>query len=95
MKINWKTRIKHPAFWIGLIGVIASPILAYNGIAYSDLTSWHGVGEVIMGFVSNPYLIGSVVVAVMSFLGLVTDPTTPGVGDSDLANSYTAPGKTE
>ena len=34
MKINWKVRVKSPQFWIGLVGVIASPILAYLGLGF-------------------------------------------------------------
>ena len=39
MKINWKVRVKSPQFWIGLVGVTASPILAYLGLGFEDLTT--------------------------------------------------------
>lgn len=79
--IDIKTRIKNPAFWVGLFGVVASPILAYNGLTFSDLTTWDGLGELIVSFVGNPFLIGSVITAVLGFLGVVVDPTTPGLTD--------------
>lgn len=74
-------RFKNPMFWIGLIGVILSPILAYNGMGYEDLVTWEGLGELLMSFISNPYLIGSVVLAVLGALGVVVNPTTPGITD--------------
>lgn len=91
MKINWKVRVKSPQFWVGLIGVIASPVLAYLGLGFEDLTSWKSVGEVFAAFFSNPYLIGTVIMAVLSFVGVLTDPTTKGVGDSQQALEYEKP----
>ena len=91
MKINWKVRVKSPQFWIGLVGVIASPILAYLGLGFEDLTTWSSIGEVFAAFVGNPYLIGTVVMAVLSFIGVLTDPTTKGVGDSEQALTYEKP----
>lgn len=82
-KIDWKARIKNPAFWIGIIGVAMSPVMAYMGLAYTDLTTWRSLGDVLIAFVSNPYLIGSVAVALMSSLGIIVDPSTPGLGDGD------------
>ena len=42
-------------------------------------------------FFSNPYLIGTVVMAVLSFIGVLTDPTTKGMGDSEQAMTYEKP----
>lgn len=89
--INWKVRAKSPQFWIGLIGVIASPVLAYLGIGFEDLTTWDSVANVFTQFFTNPYLIGTVVMAVLSFIGVLTDPTTKGVSDSEQALGYTEP----
>lgn len=91
MNINWKTRIKHPAFWIGIAGVIMSPILAYNGMDYADLTTWQSVGDLAIGFVKNPYLIGSTIMAVLGAIGVATDPNTAGLRDSNRAMEYEAP----
>ena len=95
MKINWKVRVKSPQFWIGLAGVILSPILAYLGLGFEDLTTWDSVGDVFVQFFTNPYLIGTVVMAALSFIGVLTDPTTKGVGDSEQALAYTVPKKDE
>ena len=45
-KINWKVRAKSPQFWIGMIGVVLSPVLAYLGIGFEDLTTWDSVANV-------------------------------------------------
>ena len=82
--MNWKVRIKNPYFWIGLVGVI----LTAMGIDAEMLTSWVLVKEAVIDLVSNPFMIGSVFVAV---LGVFVDPTTASIGDSDLAMSYTKP----
>lgn len=95
MKINWKVRVKSPQFWIGLIGVILSPVLAYLGLGFEDLTTWDSLGNVFAQFFTNPYLIGTVVMAVLSFIGVLTDPTTKGIRDSAQALAYTIPKKDE
>lgn len=45
-------------------------------------------GELIVGAISNPYVLSLVVVSVWNTLN---DPTTKGLGDSARAKSYTAP----
>lgn len=89
--INWKVRMQSPSWWLGMAGIVASPVLAYLGLAYSDLTTWSSVGNVFMQFVGNPYLIGTVVVAVLGAIGVTADPTTKGFGDSARAMTYTKP----
>lgn len=91
MRINLKVRAKNPTFWIGLIGAIGTPMLAYLGIAASDLTSWSSLGNLIIDFLTNPYLIGLVGLSVASFVGVLNDPTTKGWSDSDRAMHYDIP----
>lgn len=91
MNINWKVRFKNPTFWIGLIGAIGAPILAYLGLTAADLTTWESIGGVANAAITNPYLLGMVVLSVLSFLGIVTDPTTKGLGDSARALGYDEP----
>ena len=86
MKINWKVRFKNPYFIIGLIGVICCAI----GIDVSTLTSWTILLNNLKDLISNPFLLGSVIVAL---IGYVTDPTTAGFGDSKTALSYSKPKK--
>lgn len=91
MNINWAVRIKNPAWWVGLIGAIGTPVLAYMGIAASDITTWEGLGDVINETMSNPYLVSMVVLSVFSFVGVNIDPTTVGISDSARALGYEEP----
>ena len=84
MKLNLKVRVKNPYFWIGLGGVI----LTAMGISADMLTSWAAVWDALVNLVSNPFMLGSVVIAV---LGVVLDPTTAGIGDSEQAMTYSKP----
>lgn len=89
--INWKVRLHNPAGWLGMAGIVMSPVLAYLGLAYSDLTTWSSLADVFVKFISNPYLIGTVVVAVLGAIGVTIDPTTKGIGDSERAMTYDKP----
>lgn len=84
MKMNLKVRIKNPYFWIGLIGVI----LTAMGISPEMLTSWSILWQSIIDLVRNPFMIGSVILAVM---GVLVDPTTFGIKDSTQALTYSKP----
>lgn len=86
MKLNIPVRIKNPWFWVGLGGVV----LTAMGISPEMLQSWEAVAAAGKELISNPYMLGSTVIAV---LGVVLDPTTAGPGDSKQALSYRAPYK--
>lgn len=90
-KINWNVRLKNPAFWLGLAGVAVSPVLAYTGASLADFTTWQSVGQAVVETLKNPYLVGSILFAVLGFLGVTTDPTTKGMADSERALTYTEP----
>lgn len=84
MKLNIPVRFKNPWFWVGLIGVILSAM----GVSPEMFTSWSAVADAAKQLVSNPYMVGCVVLAV---LGVFIDPTTKGVSDSAQALTYTEP----
>lgn len=86
MKINFKVRVKNPWFWVGLVGVI----LTAMGISPETLTSWETVYVALIDLVSNPFMLGSVFIAI---LGVFVDPTTNGVTDSKQALTYKSPKK--
>lgn len=86
--MNWKVRFKNPLFIAQMILAILTPILAYAGLTVKDLTTWQALGDLLMGALSNPYVLGLVVVSVFN---AVTDPTTSGVADSEQALTYTKP----
>ena len=86
MKINIPVRFKNPWFWVGLCGTI----LAAMGVSPEMFTSWDAVWEAVVNMVSNPYMLVSVVLAV---LGVFVDPTTSGISDSNRAMTYKSPVK--
>lgn len=76
-----------------MITIWKTPIVAtveqvLKDLKLQDLTTWSKVGELIVGAVSNPYVLSLVAVSVWNTLN---DPTTKGLGDSARAKSYTAP----
>lgn len=89
--INWKVRLHNPAWWLGMVGIVMGPVLAYLGLAYSDLTTWGSLADVFIKFISNPYLIGTVAVAVLGAIGVTVDPTTKGLSDSTQALTDSKP----
>ena len=86
MKINIPVRFKNPWFWVGLCGTI----LTAMGVSPEMFTSWGAVWEAVVNLFNNPFMLVSVVLAV---LGVFVDPTTAGVGDSKRALSYKSPVK--
>lgn len=86
--MNFKVRFKNPVFIAQIILAILTPILAYAGLTVQDITTWKSLGDLLLGAVSNPYVLGLVIVSVWNAL---TDPTTAGLGDSDLAMTYDKP----
>lgn len=82
--MNIKVRLKNVWFWIGLIGVILSAM----GVQPETFTSWEIVKEHFMNLIKNPYMLGSVIIAI---LGVFIDPTTKGIKDSQQALTYTKP----
>lgn len=88
MKLNLKVRFKNPVFIVQIILAILTPVLAYAGLTVQDITSWKALGELIVGAISNPYVLG---LAVVSVWNAVNDPTTAGISDSYNALAYTEP----
>ena len=86
MKINIPVRFKNPWFWVGLCGTV----LTAMGVSPEMFTSWGAVWEAVVNLINNPFMLVSVVLAV---LGVFVDPTTAGIGDSKRALSYKSPAK--
>lgn len=81
--INWKVRIKNKAFWLALIPAL---LLLIQAVAYVfgfslDLSE---MGDKLLAVVNALF-------AVLALLGIVTDPTTAGLGDSPQALTYEKP----
>ncbi|MDD2370827.1 MAG: phage holin [Firmicutes bacterium] len=54
----FKERVQNPEFYIRVILISFLPILSYFGMSQTDLTSWASIGDLVVRFFSNPYLIG-------------------------------------
>lgn len=81
--INWLVRIKNKAFWIALIPAVL--LLIQVVAAVFGIT-------IDLGDMGNKLLaVVNAVFAVLTILGVVTDPTTDGITDSKQALEYTEP----
>lgn len=88
--MNFKVRFKNPVFIVQLVLAVFTPILSYAGLTMQDITTWKTLGDLVLGALCNPYVLGLVVVSVWNAL---TDPTTAGLGDSKQALTYQKPKK--
>ena len=85
--INWKIRLKNKTFWISLIPAMILMVQAIASVFGFTLE---------LGELGNKLLeVVNTLFAVLTILGVVTDPTTAGVGDSTQAMTYTEPKKKE
>lgn len=83
--INWKVRLKNPAFWTGLIGVLATLAISVAQLLGVDIS------EVVNGWQSALVALVTAIFGILALVGVVTDPTTSGVSDSNQALTYTKP----
>ena len=83
MKINWTVRLKNKTFWLSIIPAI---LLLIQAIA--DVIGY----QLDFGDISDKLIaVVNAVFVVLSILGIVTDPTTAGIGDSTRALSRQKP----
>lgn len=81
--INWQVRIKNKAFWLGLIPLLL--LLVQQVAAIFGITLDFGVlQEQLIAVIGTVF-------ALLGVLGVVVDPTTEGIGDSDRALLYDEP----
>ena len=81
MKINWKVRLRQPAFWIATIPVMIT--FVYSVLALAGI-----VPSITEDAVQNLFITA---VSLLAQLGIIVDPTTKGIGDSEQAMSYNKP----
>ncbi len=83
MSINWKIRFKNKTFWLALIPAVlllAQQVAGLFGVALD-------FGQIKDQLVA---IVGTVF-TLLAILGIVADPTTAGVGDSEQAMTYDEP----
>lgn len=81
MKMNLKVRMKNPVFWLTFIPAIVA-------CAYTVLGCFGIVPSVSQDELKN---VLTAVVTALTTLGVLVDPTTNGLHDSDRAMTYTTP----
>lgn len=81
--INWKVRIKNRYFWLSLIPAVillVQAVFRVFGLVIDLGELGNNLAEVV-----------NAVFAVLAILGVVNDPTTAGIKDSELAMTYEVP----
>lgn len=83
MKINWLVRLKNKTFWIS---VIPAALLLIQAVAavFGFALDFGDLGNKLLAVVNAVF-------ALLSILGIVNDPTTIGVSDSNRAMTYEVP----
>lgn len=83
--INWKVRIKNKNFWIALIPAVLLLVQVIAAV-FGYTLNLGELGDKLLAVVNALF-------AVLTILGIVTDPTTAGIGDSKQALTYETPKK--
>ena len=81
--INWLVRIRNKQFWVSVIPAIALVIQAVAAVFGWTPDFSNLVGKLVT--------VVDAVFALLVILGIVVDPTTAGVGDSERAMRYAYP----
>lgn len=83
--INWLVRIKNKAFWVAFVPAVLLLIQVIAAV--------FGI-QINLGDLGNKLLdVVNAVFALLAIMGIVTDPTTSGITDSNQALTYTEPKK--
>lgn len=81
--INWRVRLKNKTFWLTAVPAVlllASQVLKLFGVEWD----YSGLADQLTAIVGTIF-------AILALLGVVNDPTTQGVGDSQQALTYDKP----
>ena len=81
--INWKVRIRNKAFWLALIPAVLLLAQSLAAAVGYDL-QLGDLGDRLLAIVNNLF-------ALLAILGIVNDPTTAGISDSENAMTYETP----
>lgn len=84
-KINWKVRITNKAFWASLVPA-ALLLVQVTASVFGFTLDLGELGNKLLAVVNALF-------AVLAILGVVNDPTTEGMGDSQRAMTYAVPFK--
>ncbi len=81
--INWKVRFKNKSFWLALIPAVLLVVQVFAALLGIELAT-DGLETKLLACVNAVF-------AVLTVLGIVTDPTTAGITDSERALTYDVP----
>lgn len=81
MNINWKVRLQSGSWWLGIISAVVTAVFAILQLCNVEL-------PVTADQVMNAAML---VLMIPAAIGITTDPTTKGIGDSAQAMAYTEP----
>ena len=84
-KINWTVRAKNKAFWVALIPAVLLLVQVVAAV-FGFTIDLGDLGNKLLAVVNALF-------AVLAILGVVTEPTTSGITDSEQALEYTEPKK--
>ena len=85
MKINGLVRIKNKNFWIALIPALLLLVQVVASV-FGFTLDLGDLGNKLLAVVNAAF-------AVLAILGIVADPTTNGISDSEQAMTYKTPKK--
>lgn len=85
MKINWTVRFKNKLFWLAFIPATLMLIKSVANVFGYDIDL-----SMIEG---NLLKVIEAAFMVLGIIGIVSDPTTAGIGDSENALTYDTPKK--
>ena len=81
--INWKLRLKSKTFWLSLVPAVLVFIQAV-AVPFGYNWDFAGLQTELIAIVNAAFVL-------LSILGIVVDPTTEGIADSDRAMGYDEP----
>ncbi|HHA5550410.1 phage holin [Staphylococcus aureus] len=81
MDINWKLRFKNKAVLTGLVGALLLFIKQITDLFGFDLSTQLNQASAIIG----------AILTLLTGIGVITDPTSKGVSDSSIAQTYQTP----
>lgn len=82
--INWKIRIMDKQFWLEIVPAVLLLVQMVAALLGFEL-DMGDLGSKLVAVINAVF-------AVLVILGVVRDPTTPGLSDSDRAMEYVEPG---
>lgn len=86
--LNFQVRLKNPWFWFFLVVNIGALILNNVGMTMNDITTWGTLIDAFTETFKNPSLLFPIIT---SIAGLLYDPTTSSLTDSDRVLNYKKP----